>query len=298
MAGLTREEIFAVADAVAAEGLRVRVAEVHRRLGTGSLTTVTNVIREWHKVNQPAAATEKAAVPQSVTDRLGSLGAELWAQAQAVANEELGKERQELETYRAEIEDQQQETAEYADSLYEMNEELKGKNLEQERQLNTLQTERDNLAGHLKETSEQLVAAETREQSSRQHIADLKEVLNERETEREEMSRTARQQAEEVSKLREELAVIKERQRVAEEQLAEERAGVKEMQAITAQRLEEERAAREQVLKNLEASRDREQAAEIKAAKLEGEVTALRAQATVITESKKPESSPKANNKQ
>lgn len=288
---LTREEIFAVADAVAAEGLRVRVAEVHRRLGTGSLTTVTNAIREWHEAHKPAAIVEQAVVPQSVTDRLTALGVEIWTQAQAVADEGLSKERQELEAYRAEIEDQQQETAEYADNLYEMNEKLKAENAEQKRQLDTLRADRDSLANHLKTTSEQLVAAETREHSSRQHIADLKELLEERETEREELARTARQQAEEMGKLREELAVIKERQRAAEEQLAEERAGVKEMQAITAQRLEDERAAREQLQKNLDASRERAQAAEVKAAKLEGEVTALRVQVTA----KKAESKPKPN---
>ncbi|APO48516.1 hypothetical protein BS614_30815 (plasmid) [Paenibacillus xylanexedens] len=277
---LTKETIFAVADAISAEGKAVRVAEVHRRLGYGSLSTITPAVREWREQQKPAAPVEPAVVPQVVADRLTALGMELWVQAQAVAEEGLRKEREALEAYRSEIEDQQQETAEYADALNDANEVLKERYAEQKSQLEALRVEKESLANQLKTTSDQLIAAQTREQSIGEHLKDLRELLAEREAERDSTTQTARQQAEEISRLREELAVIKEREKIAEQQLVKERADTKELQGFTEQRLADERAAREQVQQDLEVCREKQQAAEVKTAKLEGEITALRAQGT------------------
>lgn len=266
---LTKEAIFAVADAIATEGQQVRVAEVHRRLGYGSLTTITNAVREWREHHKPTAPVEQEVVPQTVTDRLAALGAELWTQARAAAEEGLTKEREALESYRAELEDQQQETAEYADALNDANERLKESNTERQNQIEVLRGEKEALANLLKTTNDQLIAAETREQSSAKHLEDMKEdsrglreLLAKREVEHDSTVQNVQQQAVEISRLREELAGIKERQSFTEQQLSDERTG------------------REQTQKELEASRGREQAAEVKAAKLEGEVTALRSQVT------------------
>lgn len=281
MAILTKEEIFVAADELVNEGVeKPRVLDVRNKLGRGSMSTITDAMKEWRQQSKPVEPVEQEVTPKPIVDRLTALGTELWSQARAAAEEGLEKEREALESYRAEMDDQQQETAEYADALNEANEALKERNAEQLHHLEVLHAEKNSLSNLLKTTSDQLIAAETREQSISKHLEDLRELLAEREAERDSTAQTVRQQAEEVSRLREELAAIKERQKIAEQQLVEERAGIKDLQVITEQRLADERAAREQAQKNFEGSREREQAAEVKAAKLEGEVNALRAQVT------------------
>ncbi|MBY9083388.1 DNA-binding protein, partial [Paenibacillus sp. HN-1] len=96
MAALTKEEIFAAADAIAREGRQPRVADVHKALGRGSYTTITDAMRDWREVNKPAASTAPESAPEAISGRLTALGDELWALARQTAQAELQKEREAL----------------------------------------------------------------------------------------------------------------------------------------------------------------------------------------------------------
>lgn len=114
---LTREDIVAAAEQLQADGKSVTIAEVRKVLGSGSYTTISDVIRDWRAEQSKPTTPIKEAAPSAVVERLESLGADIWAVALGLANDRLRAEREALELARAEMEQQQQETADMADQL-------------------------------------------------------------------------------------------------------------------------------------------------------------------------------------
>ena len=82
---------------------------------------------EWKAKKAAKDAPRREPVPQAVTDRLGELGAELWAVASELANARLAAEREALELARADIEAARQEAADLADQLTSELDEAKGR---------------------------------------------------------------------------------------------------------------------------------------------------------------------------
>jgi len=113
----TKEQVWAAADELAAEGKNPTLAAVRERLGGGSYTDISAAMQVWKANRQAAAAPIREPAPAAVTERLGELGGEIWAIALELANSRLQAEREALEQARQELEASRQEAADLADQL-------------------------------------------------------------------------------------------------------------------------------------------------------------------------------------
>ncbi|MEO1767948.1 DNA-binding protein [Thiobacter aerophilum] len=110
---LTRDDIWAVADRLAAEGKAPTLAAVRKALGSGSFTTISEAMREWHQRRKEKTdkAQEAGPVPPDLDEAVRRFAQDVWAKATemakaevvklaheyAEARQEWGRERQELE---------------------------------------------------------------------------------------------------------------------------------------------------------------------------------------------------------
>lgn len=74
---ITADDITAAATALVAEGQSPTVRAVRARLGTGSMTTIANILRSWSASQQSPAASISADLPPAVLDA----AAAMWAAA-------------------------------------------------------------------------------------------------------------------------------------------------------------------------------------------------------------------------
>ena len=113
---ISREEIFAAADALVAAGERPTLEGIRQRTG-GSYTTISPLLNEWKARHAAQAAPVREPIPQAVQDKLQEVGGEIWRIASDLANTRLAAEREALEKVRAEIEAERTEAVELADRL-------------------------------------------------------------------------------------------------------------------------------------------------------------------------------------
>jgi chromosome segregation ATPase len=111
---VTREQILAAADAIAAEGQRPTLEAVRQRVG-GSYSTISPALAEWKAQQAARAQPVREAPPAAVAERLEALGGEVWAVALELATARLRAEREALEAARAELESERAEAVELAD---------------------------------------------------------------------------------------------------------------------------------------------------------------------------------------
>jgi DNA repair exonuclease SbcCD ATPase subunit len=111
---ITKEDIYAAADALVAEGKNPTLANVRKALGGGSFTTISEGVAAWkdERTAQPAPLQEPP--PAAVADKFSGLLAEVWAVALGMANSRLASEREALEAARVELEDKSREAADLA----------------------------------------------------------------------------------------------------------------------------------------------------------------------------------------
>ncbi|MCL1825822.1 MAG: DNA-binding protein [Betaproteobacteria bacterium] len=115
--GITKEQIFALADKLDGDGQKATLALIRKQLGSGSFTTISEAMNEWRARKASRVSPIREPVPQSVTGKLSELGGELWAVSLEMANSRLASEREALETLRQETGAARQEAAELADQL-------------------------------------------------------------------------------------------------------------------------------------------------------------------------------------
>jgi hypothetical protein len=114
---LTKDQIFAAADAIAADGLTPTLAKVRAALGGGSFTTISEAMTEWKASQQSTTAPLPAPAPQEIAVKLAELGADVWGIALELANAQLAAERGALEASRIELDAARQEAAEAVNKL-------------------------------------------------------------------------------------------------------------------------------------------------------------------------------------
>lgn len=76
---ITADDITAAATALVAEGQSPTVRAVRARLGTGSMTTIANVLRSWSASHQSPAASTSADLPPAVLDAAAFMPATICA---------------------------------------------------------------------------------------------------------------------------------------------------------------------------------------------------------------------------
>ena len=75
---VTKAQIFAAADALAAEGKRPTLESI-RQITGGSYSTISPALNEWRARQAAKASPIREAAPQAVADRMAEVGAEIWA---------------------------------------------------------------------------------------------------------------------------------------------------------------------------------------------------------------------------
>lgn len=111
----TQKEIFAVADAIVAEGGNPQLATVRERLGGGSYSTIGPALKAWR--SQQPKKTAKSTAPPPVPDTVTGHMRALWDEALRLAKAEYEADRERLAIERQEIERERQEVGELADQL-------------------------------------------------------------------------------------------------------------------------------------------------------------------------------------
>jgi chromosome segregation ATPase len=113
---VTREQILAAADQIAAAGQRPTLSAI-RQITGGSYTTISPVLADWKAKQAVGSAPAREPAPSAVTDRLTEVAAEVWALAVEMANARLASEREALDKVRVDLEASQAEATELADKL-------------------------------------------------------------------------------------------------------------------------------------------------------------------------------------
>jgi septal ring factor EnvC (AmiA/AmiB activator) len=103
--GITKEQVFDAADALANEGIQPTVKEVRKRIG-GSYSTITPHLSAWKEAHAGRGVSDVPDVPDTVTAAMRQVWALAWKAAQADTQSErdgLSAARREMDKERAEM---------------------------------------------------------------------------------------------------------------------------------------------------------------------------------------------------
>lgn len=182
---LTIQQIHAVADELHEDGIKPTLANVRKKLGGGSFTTISDAMQSWREENKEQQQLQQVDLPSGISDRLQALGADLWQTAIGIANDRLSKERDALEVIKAKA---QQDVDEYAESVKTLESEQK-ELLQQLDELNdiantatadaqTAIAERDKLKEQLADTQHKLELANTATDTAQRQLDDTRTELD------------------------------------------------------------------------------------------------------------------------
>jgi len=178
---LTIQQVHNTADQLQEQGIKPTLAEVRKALGGGSFTTISEAMKSWRQDNQEEAQLRQVELPSGITERLQTLGADMWQTAVDIANDRLVKDREALESIKAKAQaetDEAQEAVktlegEQADLLVQLDEvtataETKAKAAEQ------ATAERDRFKQILADTQHQLELERAKTDAAQAQLADLR----------------------------------------------------------------------------------------------------------------------------
>lgn len=114
---ITKENIHATADELHAQGINPTLAEVRKALGGGSFTTIGEAMKSWREDHQEEQQLQQVTLPSGITERLQSLGADVWQTAINMANDRLAKEREALEVIKVKAQAETDEAQEAVKTL-------------------------------------------------------------------------------------------------------------------------------------------------------------------------------------
>jgi len=96
--GISKTQVFNAADAISAAGQAPTVASVRAKLGTGSYTTITGMLRDWKAQSEiKNSDDDESDVPEEVTEALGRAASIVWKAAQDHFRHELATVKKESE---------------------------------------------------------------------------------------------------------------------------------------------------------------------------------------------------------
>jgi len=193
---VTREAVFAAADALTAAGEDPSILAIQARIGGGSYSTVKRYLDAW-KTERKAAA-PAIEVPPEISTRGEELVRALWAAAHGLAEQRIAEVRREA--------DQQVRQARAELEIAEMTiARLEAEADQAAQQLDAIQQQLVEARGALEETRLAARIAETRTIEQEQQIADLRRQVTQY---REELD-AARAQAMEQARLSGELSALR-----------------------------------------------------------------------------------------
>ncbi len=126
---LTRDDIWAVADRLDAEGKTPTLAAVRKALGSGSFTTISEAMREWHQRRKEKTdkAQEAGPVPPDLDEAVRRFAQEVWAKATEIAKAEVLRLTSDYTEARKEWDRERQELEAVAEDLSTALEECRAK---------------------------------------------------------------------------------------------------------------------------------------------------------------------------
>lgn len=126
---LTREDIWEVADRLDAEGKAPTLAAVRKALGSGSFTTISDAMREWHQRRKEKTdkAQEAGPVPPDLDETVRRFAQEVWVKATEIAKAEVLKLTREYAEAKKEWDRERQELEAVAEDLSAALEECQAK---------------------------------------------------------------------------------------------------------------------------------------------------------------------------
>lgn len=126
---LTRDDIWAVADRLDAEGKAPTLAAVRKALGSGSFTTISEAMREWRQRRKEKTdkAQEAGPVPPDLDEAVHRFAQEVWAKATEIAKAEVLRLTRDYTEARKEWDRERQELEAVAEDLSTALEECQAK---------------------------------------------------------------------------------------------------------------------------------------------------------------------------
>lgn len=112
--GISKTQVFNAADAISAAGQAPTVASIRAKLGTGSYTTITTMLRDWKSQADTKDTDIESDVPEEITEALSRAAGIVWKAAQDHFRHELTTVKKEAERATA------QAQAQTADALAEI----------------------------------------------------------------------------------------------------------------------------------------------------------------------------------
>ena len=91
---ITKEMVIEAAEALLTEEINPSMAAVRSKLGTGSFSTISPILRGWREGRESSKVT-KVEMPSDITAALDKFGAQLWTVATGIATDQLDKIREE-----------------------------------------------------------------------------------------------------------------------------------------------------------------------------------------------------------
>ncbi|MES9902146.1 MAG: DNA-binding protein [Sedimenticola sp.] len=123
--GVTRDQVFEAADALALEGQTPTVVAVRNRLGGGSPNTITPLLAEWKEQHELTHADALPPLPEQVESAMRQVWGAAWKETQA----QLEAEREALSALRKELE---RERSEMLKEIEHLDEALETSKIEQQ----------------------------------------------------------------------------------------------------------------------------------------------------------------------
>lgn len=114
---ITKQDVWRVANEIDAAGDKPTAVEVRKRLGTGSYSTITAALKEWVRPESEDDGQDLEPVPTEFEERIAQAGADLFAIAMRIAQEQFQAERDAWAVERAEIEADREQAIRLADQV-------------------------------------------------------------------------------------------------------------------------------------------------------------------------------------
>ena len=114
---LTIQQVHNTADQLQEQGIKPTLAEVRKALGGGSFTTISDAMQSWKREQKEEQELQQVELPSGITERLQTLGADMWQTAVDIANDRLVKDREALESIKAKAQAETDEAQEAVKTL-------------------------------------------------------------------------------------------------------------------------------------------------------------------------------------
>ncbi|NCA72600.1 MAG: DNA-binding protein, partial [Sphingobacteriia bacterium] len=167
--GITREQVFETASAIAHEGTTPTVMAVRKRLGGGSPNNITKWLGEWKAQHETTRVEALPPLPEPVEAAMR----QVWGSAWKGAHDQLASEREALSAARKEIERERAEMLAEISRLDGELDEARAETQERDKALDEARRSHDETRAELREAR---VLVEERSRRIDEQAAEIQEV--------------------------------------------------------------------------------------------------------------------------